>query len=280
MGGLGLGEAAVGLRLGGVDQVGELDRVLDEEDGMLLPTRSQFPWLGVELDGEAADVAGQVGRALAAGDGREADEDGGLLALALEEVGPGDVGERPVILEIAVGPVASGVDDPLGDAFVVEMEDLLPEVEVLQERGAAGAGLERVLVVGDRDALLGGQHRHLAAGRLVGLAALAHRHPGPGATRVILPLGHSRCLSLIESIPECSFPEGVIVGKRRTGQLYSPIAPPGNPRAASPLDPTCRVEAERSLQNCGIPVMIMLQWLRRPVPSISPPTHAREDGPP
>ena len=30
-------------RLRGMDEVGELHRVLDEEDGMLLPTRSQLP---------------------------------------------------------------------------------------------------------------------------------------------------------------------------------------------------------------------------------------------
>ena len=62
---------------------------------------------------------------------------GGLLARALEQVGAGDVGERLVVLEVAVGAEAAGVDDPLGDALVVEVEDLLAEVEVLQQRRAA-----------------------------------------------------------------------------------------------------------------------------------------------
>ena len=159
VGGLRLREVAVRLGLDGVDQVGELDRVLDEEDRDVVADEVPVALLGVELDGEAADVAGEVGRALAAGDGREADEDRGLLALALEEVGPGDVGERLVVLEVAVGAVAAGVDDPLGDALVVEVEDLLAEVEVFQERRAARADPERVLVVGDGDALLGGQDR-------------------------------------------------------------------------------------------------------------------------
>ena len=191
-----LREAPVRLRLDGVDQVGELDRVLDEEDGDVVADEVPVPLLGVELHREAADVAGEVGRALAAGDGGEADEDGRLLALALEEVGAGDVGERPVVLEVAVGPVAAGVDDPLGDALVVEVEDLLPEVEVFQQRRAAGTGLERVLVVGDRDALLGGQYRRIAARRLVGLAAFPRsdgsvRLAGSPAC-VVLPLGHVR----------------------------------------------------------------------------------------
>ena len=176
VGRLRLGEVAVGLGLGGVDQVGELDRVLDEEDRDVVADEVPVALLGVELHGEAADVAGEVGRALAAGDGREPDEDRRLLALALEQVGAGDVGERLVVLEVAVGPVAAGVDDPLGDALVVEVEDLLAEVEVLQQGRAAGAGPERVLVVGDGNSLLGGQCRCIADSRLVGLAAGAGGH--------------------------------------------------------------------------------------------------------
>jgi hypothetical protein len=33
--------------------------------------------------------------------------------------------------------------DPLGDALVVEVEDLLAEMEVFEQRRAAGADLER-----------------------------------------------------------------------------------------------------------------------------------------
>ena len=54
----------------------------------------------------------------------------------LEDVGPGDVGQRLVGLEVSVCAVAAGVHHPLGDPLVVEVEDLLPEVEVLQQRRA------------------------------------------------------------------------------------------------------------------------------------------------
>jgi hypothetical protein len=40
------------------------------------------------------------------------------------------------------------VDDALGDALVVEVEDLLAQDEVFEQRRAALAGLQRVLVVG------------------------------------------------------------------------------------------------------------------------------------
>ena len=72
---------------------------------------------------------------------------------ALEEVRPRQVGEGLVVLEEAVGAEAAGVHDALGDPLVVEVEDLLAEVEVLQQRRAAGAVAERVLVVGGRDPL-------------------------------------------------------------------------------------------------------------------------------
>ncbi len=91
---LGLREPAVGLRLHRVDQVGELDRVLDEEDRDVVADQVPVALLRVELDGEAAHVARQVEGALAAGDGREPHERRGALAGPLEEVGPGEVGQR------------------------------------------------------------------------------------------------------------------------------------------------------------------------------------------
>ena len=45
--------------------------------------------------------------------------------------------ERLVVLEVAVRAEAARVDDPLRDALVVEVEDLLPEVEVLEQRRTA-----------------------------------------------------------------------------------------------------------------------------------------------
>ena len=60
-------------------------------------------------------------------------------------------------LEDAVGGRAAGMHDPLRDALVVEVGDLLPEVEVLQQRRSAVAGLERVVGVRQPQALRGRQ---------------------------------------------------------------------------------------------------------------------------
>ncbi len=89
--GLRLREAAVGLLLRRVDQVGELDRVLDEEHRDVVADEVPVALLGVELHREAAHVAGQVGRTLVAGDGREAHEHRRALAGTLEQVGAGHV---------------------------------------------------------------------------------------------------------------------------------------------------------------------------------------------
>ncbi len=69
-----LRKAAVGLHLHRMDQVGELHRVLDEEDRDVVADQVEVAFLGVELHREAAHVARQVDRAGAAGHGREAHE--------------------------------------------------------------------------------------------------------------------------------------------------------------------------------------------------------------
>ena len=60
---LGLGDLTVGLGFCGMDQVGKLDPVLNEEDGDVVADEIPVALLGVEADGKAADVAGGVGRA-------------------------------------------------------------------------------------------------------------------------------------------------------------------------------------------------------------------------
>ena len=49
--------------------------------------------------------------------------------------------------------IAARMHDPLWNALMVEVEDLLAEMEVLEQRGSARADLERVLIVRNRSAL-------------------------------------------------------------------------------------------------------------------------------
>jgi hypothetical protein len=65
------------------------------------------------------------------------------------------------------------VHDALRDALVVEVRDLLAQDEILEQRGAALVGAQRVLVVGDRDPLVGRQGRAVSLVELVQLVSRA-----------------------------------------------------------------------------------------------------------
>ena len=168
-----LRKRAVGFRLHRVDDVGKLDRVLDEEHRDVVADEIPVALPGVELDGEPAHVARQIERPLAAGDGREAHERLRALADTLKKVRPRDIGQAVGELEEAVGTVAARMHDALRDALVIEVEDLLAEMEVFEQSRAARADAQRVLVVSYRDTLLGREGGLFVRRGLVQLSALA-----------------------------------------------------------------------------------------------------------
>ena len=92
---------------------------------------------------------------------------------------------------------------------MVEVEDLLPKVEVLEGAGPALPHGQGVLVIRDRNALLRREDRSLAVHRLVGLAS---RTAGPG---------HAICVR--HERPS-------VVEQRPLGR-YPPTAPPTRSRA-------------------------------------------------
>ena len=83
----GLRIAAIRLHFHRMDQIGEFDRVLDEEHRDVVADEVPVAFLGIELHGEAAHVARRVGRTGAAGDGRKAHEDLRLFAGLAEKIG-------------------------------------------------------------------------------------------------------------------------------------------------------------------------------------------------
>ena len=111
--------------------------------------------------------------------------------------------QRLVGLEVPVRAEPAGVHHPLRDPLVVEVEDLLPEVEVLEQRRPTLADPQRVLVVGDRNALLRRQARSPPGGDLVGLAA----RTGPSinaAASTSVPAASSAGADLLASSPRCA----------------------------------------------------------------------------
>jgi len=87
----------------------------------------------------------------------------------------------------------AGMDNAFGDSIVVEVGDLLPEVEVLQERGTTLAGLERVVGMRDTQTLI--RREVLAvwvlAVRVELLALVASRHIWCGPIEGTLHIPHA-----------------------------------------------------------------------------------------
>ena len=165
-----LRKGPVRLFLDGMDEVRKANGILDEEHRDVVADDVPVALPGIELYGEAPDVAGKIEGSLAARDGGKTHEGRGLLPGALENVGARIFGKRFIGLEIAMRTVATRMYDPLGNAFVIEMEDLFPEGEILDQRRAAWADLQCVLIVRNRSALRGRQHRTVAFGDLMELA--------------------------------------------------------------------------------------------------------------
>ncbi len=56
-----------------------------------------------------------------------------------------------------MGAGTTGMDDALGNAFMVKVRDLFTHDEIFQQRRPAGTALQRVLIVRDLYALVGAQ---------------------------------------------------------------------------------------------------------------------------
>ena len=95
----------------------ELERVADEEDGLVVEHPVVVAVGRLELDGPAVEVADRVGGAVFRADGGDAGEQLGLLAEAGEEVGVGDVGDVVGHFEVAACAGSFGVHDPFWDAL-------------------------------------------------------------------------------------------------------------------------------------------------------------------
>ena len=133
VGRLRLGDLPIRLGLHRVDQVGELDPVLDEEDRDVVADQVEVALVGVELRREAPDVTSGVGRPARAGDGREPDEHRRRrrrCAGTPRRTGPSS---PSVASNVPWAPAPRAWTDPLGDALVVEVHDLLAQVEVLEQ---------------------------------------------------------------------------------------------------------------------------------------------------
>ncbi len=137
------------VRLLGVDEVGELQRIPDEEDRHVIAYKVVIAVGCVELDREPTRVTDCLGCTPAAGDRREPHKSLTASADPVEHRGLGVGGHVAGDLEVPVGARTSGVHDSLRDPLPVEPGKFLEEVLVLQQHRAVRSCGLGVLVVGN-----------------------------------------------------------------------------------------------------------------------------------
>jgi len=169
---LSLGHLLVGLGLDGVNQIGELDGVLDEEDGNVVTNDVKVALISVKFDGKSSNVSDSIGRSLGASHSRKSHEDGGLLGWVSQEIGLSQVVEGFIHLEKSVSSISSGMNGSLRDSLVVKVRDLLPQMEILQQGGSSGSCLQRCIGVVDLGSPVGGNGISGSIGHSVDLQVL------------------------------------------------------------------------------------------------------------
>ena len=86
----------------GVNEVGELGGVANEEDWSIVENPIEITIVGTNFDREAAGVTGSVGRATFSTNGRETDSSTSPVADLLEEGGTSEIGDVMGYFKIAV----------------------------------------------------------------------------------------------------------------------------------------------------------------------------------
>jgi hypothetical protein len=138
-------QARIGQTLLRVDEVGELHRITDEEDGRVVAHHVEVALFGVELQRESAHVTPGVGRTELTGDGGKACEHRGLLP-RLEEIRLRIGGDILGDLELTEGAGALCVRAALGDALTVEASELLDQGHIVEHQRTVGAHTQRVRI--------------------------------------------------------------------------------------------------------------------------------------
>ena len=140
-----------------VDEVWKFDRILDEEHRHVVAHQVEVAFVGEELHGKTAHVThGVAGTTRALHRGKTCEHRGFMLRRAQETC----LGQRRMVavtLEIAMGARTTGMHDALRDALMVEVRDLFAHDEVFEQRRAARADFQAVLVIGNLHALISAQ---------------------------------------------------------------------------------------------------------------------------
>jgi len=150
----------VRLWLDRMDKIGELDRLLDEEDGDVVADNVPIAFFGVEFGGETSNVSDGVCATSATLDGREANKGWGGAGSVGQDPSGGHILKTLEELELAMGTSASSMYNTFRDTLVVESMNAFSRDLVLEQRRADLVvlfvhHLQPVVQVGDLDTIVG-----------------------------------------------------------------------------------------------------------------------------
>lgn len=162
-----VGGVRLGISLLGVDEVRELGRVSQEEDGSVVVDPVHVSFLGPELDGESSRVSSYIWRTRLATDGGESDRDVARGTI-LEDLGLGEMRNTLGDLECSVSSTTLGVDDSLWNSLSVKVREQVDQVVVVgQEERTLGSYSLRSVRVSDGSTVGGGVDSTVFVGVLV-----------------------------------------------------------------------------------------------------------------
>ena len=113
--GLCLRDFIVRFGLARVDDIGELESILNEEDWNVVADNVPVTLVGVKLHGKATNISDGIRTASASQDGREAEEDGGCARSVSQNASRSNVRGTLKQPKGTKGASASGVNNTLGN---------------------------------------------------------------------------------------------------------------------------------------------------------------------
>jgi len=150
-----IGVLAVSLRISllCVDEIGELGRISDEEDGSVVSNHIVVTFFSVKLDSKTSRISFSISRSLLTTDSRESSKNRSSLSNSVQELSLGVFSDILGDFEITMGTSSLSVDNSFRNSFSVKVSKLVNQVEVLKEDWAVFTSSEGILVVINRSSV-------------------------------------------------------------------------------------------------------------------------------
>ncbi len=145
----------VRFRLNGMNDIGELDRILNEENRNIIGDKIVVAVFGIELCCKSPHIAGSIGRTARADYSGETYEDRRLHGRVLQKFGHRVLRNRFIGLKVPVYAKSTRMNDTLRNALMIEVGHFLAKMEILHQGRSPPARLKRIIGVGYANSLIG-----------------------------------------------------------------------------------------------------------------------------